>query len=313
MKTENKSDSAVNDLCRIAGDEHVRTDEPMSEHTTFRIGGCADYFVDPQDAGALRACVAYARENKIPYFILGNGSNLLVSDDGYRGLIIQIGDGFKELKADGCEIHAGAGLLLSQIAAAARDRSLSGMEFASGIPGTLGGAVVMNAGAYGGEMKDIIRSVTVMTDDGTIRDLSAAEMKFGYRTSAVKENGWIVLSADFTLSEGNRDIIDKRMNELREARVSKQPLNYPSAGSTFKRPEGNFAGKLIMESGLSGYSVGDARVSEKHCGFVINGGNATASDVYILIRRIREIVYAKTGIMLEPEVKFVGDFPQLTS
>ncbi len=301
----------IKELIRIAGPDRVAADEKMSGHTTFRIGGPADYFVTPRDMESLRGVLRFLREEKIPYFILGNGSNLLVSDEGYRGAVIRIGSGVDELRTEGVAVHAGAGLLLSQIAAAARDARLSGMEFASGIPGTLGGAIMMNAGAYGGEMKDIIRSVTVMTDDGGIRTIQGPDMEFGYRTSVVKTKGWIVLAADFLLSKGNRSIIDARMNELKEARTSKQPLNYPSAGSTFKRPEGYFAGKLIMDSGLAGYSVGGAAVSEKHCGFVINRGGATASDVYILIRRVREIVYAKYGVILEPEVRFVGNFPDL--
>lgn len=299
------------ELVRIAGRNGVRTDEMMSGYTTFRIGGPADFFVTPDSVESLRGVLHFVRENGIPYFILGNGSNLLVSDEGYRGVVIRIGNGFDSLKVDGTNVMAEAGLLLSQIAAAARDAGLSGMEFASGIPGTLGGAIVMNAGAYGGEMKDIVRDVTVMTKDGDVRSIESRDMEFGYRTSTVKKNDWIVLAVHFLLSEGNRSIIDARMNELREARTSKQPLNFPSAGSTFKRPEGYFAGKLIMESGLAGYSVGGAAVSEKHCGFVINRGGATASDVFILIRRIREIVYAKFGVTLEPEIRFVGDFPEL--
>ena len=299
------------ELIRIAGKNGVRTDERMSGYTTFRIGGPADFFVTPDSVESLRSVLHFVRENGIPYFILGNGSNLLVSDEGYRGVVIRIGDGFDGLKVDGTNIMAEAGLLLSQVAAAARDAGLSGMEFASGIPGTLGGAIVMNAGAYGGEMKDIVRDVTVMTKEGDVRSIESRDMEFGYRTSTVKKNDWIVLAVHFLLSEGNRSIIEARMNELKEARISKQPLNFPSAGSTFKRPEGYFAGKLIMDSGLAGYSVGGAEVSEKHCGFVINRGGATASDVFILIRRIREIVYAKFGVTLEPEIKFVGNFPEL--
>lgn len=298
-------------LRQIAGTENVIVNEPMRAHTTFRIGGPADYFVTPENAECLGKLIRFLETEKLPYFILGNGSNLLVSDDGYRGAVICTVAGFQELRVGESTVTAGAGQLLSKIASAADSGNLTGMEFASGIPGTLGGALIMNAGAYGGEMKDIVREVTVMTSEGEIRRFSGDEMKFGYRTSAAKENGWIVLGATMELESGEREKIEARMNELREARTSKQPLNFPSAGSTFKRPEGHFAGKLIMDSGLAGFSVGDAQVSEKHCGFVINRGHATAEDVYILIRRIREIVYARSGVLLEPEVKFLGEFPPL--
>ncbi|MGI6117143.1 MAG: UDP-N-acetylmuramate dehydrogenase [Bilifractor sp.] len=298
-------------LRQIAGAENVIVNEPMRAHTTFRIGGPADYFVTPENAECLGKLIRFLETEKLPYFILGNGSNLLVSDDGYRGAVICTVAGFQELRVGESTVTAGAGQLLSKIASAAAAGNLTGMEFASGIPGTLGGALIMNAGAYGGEMKDIVREVTVMTSEGEIRRFSGDEMKFGYRTSAAKENGWIVLGATMELESGEREKIEARMNELREARTSKQPLNFPSAGSTFKRPAGHFAGKLIMDSGLAGFSVGDAQVSEKHCGFVINRGHATAEDVYILIRRIREIVYARSGVLLEPEVKFLGEFPPL--
>jgi len=301
------------ELIRIAGAERVTADEMMSGHTTFRIGGPADFFVTPRDVDSLRGVLQFVRGHEIPHFILGNGSNLLVSDEGYRGVVIRIGNGFDELAAEGTGIRAGAGVLLSQIAAAARGAELTGMEFASGIPGSLGGAVVMNAGAYGGEMKDIVRSVTVMTEEGEVLVIGRPDMDFGYRTSIVKKKHWTVLAADLLLQEGDPAAIDARMNELREARTSKQPLNYPSAGSTFKRPEGYFAGKLIMDSGLAGCRVGGAAVSAKHCGFVVNEGGATASDVYRLIRKVRRVVYEKYGVMLEPEVKFVGNFPDLNA
>jgi UDP-N-acetylmuramate dehydrogenase len=299
------------ELIRIAGPDQVTVDERMSDHTTFRIGGPADFFVTPRDAESLCGVLRFVREEEIPYFILGNGSNLLVSDEGYRGVVIRIGSGFCDQKTEEREICAGAGLLLSQIAAAARNAGLSGMEFASGIPGTLGGAIVMNAGAYGGEMKDIVRNVTVMTDGGEVLQIKGSDMDFGYRTSVVKKNNWIVLAAEMILEKGDPSAIDARMNELKEARVAKQPLNYPSAGSTFKRPEGYFAGKLIMDCGLAGCRVGGAVVSPKHCGFVVNEGGATASDVYTLIRKVRRVVYEKYKVWLEPEVKFVGNFPDL--
>ena len=222
--------------------------------------------------------------------------------------MIQLYKGFGEVKVQGCQITAQAGALLSQIAAAAREESLTGFEFAGGIPGTLGGAVVMNAGAYGGEMKDVIKEVTVLTREGEIRTLQAEELAMGYRTSAIKEAGYIVLSAVLSLEKGDKEQIKARMQELAGMRSSKQPLQYPSAGSTFKRPEGYFAGKLIMDSGLRGYQVGGAQVSEKHCGFVINTGNATARDVRNLMADVQRIVEEKYGEKLEPEVKFLGDF-----
>ena len=257
----------------------------MSRHTTFRIGGPADLFVVPKSVDEIAEVLKICREEKAPYFILGNGSNLLVSDKGYRGVVVQLYRGFGKITVSGEEIHAQAGALLSGIAAAARDASLTGFEFAGGIPGTLGGAVVMNAGAYGGD-----------------------ELHMGYRTSVVKEAGYIVLEAVLSLAKGDPEAIRSRMQELAGMRSSKQPLSYPSAGSTFKRPEGYFAGKLIMDSGLRGYQVGGAQVSEKHCGFVINAGNATAEDVCRLMADVQRIVREKFGVTLEPEVKFLGEF-----
>ena len=280
----------------------------MSRHTTFRIGGPAELFLVPKSTEEIAGIFKICREEGIPWFVLGNGSNLLVSDKGYQGVVIQLYKGFGEVKVQGCQITAQAGALLSQIAAAAREESLTGFEFAGGIPGTLGGAVVMNAGAYGGEMKDVIKEVTVLTREGEIRTLQAEELAMGYRTSAIKEAGYIVLSAVLSLEKGDKEQIKARMQELAGMRSSKQPLQYPSAGSTFKRPEGYFAGKLIMDSGLRGYQVGGAQVSEKHCGFVINTGNATARDVRNLMADVQRIVEEKYGVKLEPEVKFLGDF-----
>ena len=245
---------------------------------------------------------------QLPYFILGNGSNLLVSDQGYRGVIIQLDRNMEEITVDGTEIRAAAGALLSSIAVVARRASLAGFEFAGGIPGTLGGAVVMNAGAYGGEMKDVLKEVTVMTGNGEIRVIPASELEMGYRTSIIKKAGYLVLGATISLKEGNLEEIKALTRELSEKRTSKQPLEFPSAGSTFKRPEGYFAGKLIMDSGLRGYQIGGARVSDKHCGFVINAGDATAQDVVALMDHVIEVVREKYGVTLEPEVKFLGDF-----
>lgn len=295
-------------FCEIAGSACVLVDEPMKRHTTFRIGGPADYFVCPDSKEKLRQVLALCREESLPWFILGNGSNLLVSDQGYRGVIIQIYKNFQQVTIDGERITAGAGILLSRLASMACENCLTGLEFASGIPGTLGGASVMNAGAYGGEMKDVLSGVTVLDQEGIVRHLSAGELEMGYRTSLVKQRGWIVVEAELLLAHGGQEKIRRRMEELKEARCAKQPLEFPSAGSTFKRPEGHFAGKLIMDAGLRGVRVGGAMVSEKHCGFVINAGDATACDVVKLMRQIQETVWEKFRLRLEPEVRLLGDF-----
>ena len=283
-------------------------DEPMSQHTTFRIGGPADVFVMPENYEQIREVLRLCKEEKLPFFVLGNGSNLLVSDSGYRGVIIQMDRNMEEIRLDGEEIHACAGALLSSVAVAARNASLTGFEFAGGIPGTIGGAAVMNAGAYGGELKDVLKEVTVMTREGEILTIPAEKMEMGYRTSIIKTAGYLVLEAVISLKKGDEEAIRATMKDLSERRTEKQPLDYPSAGSTFKRPEGYFAGKLIMDSGLRGYRVGGAQVSEKHCGFVINAGGATAEDVRSLMDHVIRVVREKYGVTLEPEVKFLGDF-----
>ncbi len=295
-------------FCEIAGEGCVLVDEPMRRHTTFRIGGPADYLIRPETEEVLRKILALCAEEKLPYFILGNGSNLLVSDQGYRGVIIQIYKNFRQCVTEGNVIRAGAGILLSRLSAAAGEAGLTGLEFASGIPGTLGGAVFMNAGAYGGEMKDILSWADVLDEERKLRRLSAEELELGYRTSRVKKEGWIVTGAELKLKFGDPEKIREKIEELKAARTSKQPLEYPSAGSTFKRPEGYFAGKLIMDAGLRGFRVGGAQVSEKHCGFVINTGNATAADVRELMRQVQEKVWEKYQVRLEPEVRFLGDF-----
>ena len=295
-------------LCKISGEENVLRDEPMKKHTTFRIGGPADYFLMPDKDTDVGRIVKICKESAIPYFILGNGSNLLVGDGGYRGAVIQIYKNMSAVTVEGTEITVQAGALLSSVAAAAKNAALTGFEFAGGIPGTMGGAVVMNAGAYGGEMKDVLTEVTVMDEEGEIVTLPADKLELGYRTSIIKTAGYIVLEAKLQLKEGNPEVIGETMKDLTIRRTTKQPLEYPSAGSTFKRPEGYFAGKLIMDSGLAGYQVGGAQVSEKHCGFVINAGGATARDVRTLMDNVRDIVYKKYGVTLEPEVKFLGDF-----
>ncbi|MGN0321855.1 MAG: UDP-N-acetylmuramate dehydrogenase [Oliverpabstia sp.] len=296
----------------ILDQERILVDEPMKKHTTFRLGGPADYFLSPSDSAQIKEIIDICREKEISWFILGNGSNLLVSDEGYHGVVIQIYKNMNQVTVDGTRIYAQAGALLSTVSKKAMEEGLTGMEFASGIPGTLGGAAVMNAGAYGGEMKDILVSVTVMTDEGEQKVLKAEELNLGYRTSIIKERGYIVLDVVLQLQVGDRDTIRNRMEELKVQRVTKQPLEYPSAGSTFKRPEGYFAGKLIEDAGLRGYRVGGAQVSEKHCGFVINTGDATTSDVVQLIHDVQNIIWNKFKVKLEPEIKFLGDFTEMS-
>ena len=293
-------------LCEIAGKENVRTDEPMKQHTTFRIGGAADFFVSPQTTDQIKNIIDLCKSEAMPWYVIGNGSNLLVSDRGFRGVIIQLFKNFSDLRVEGDRLYVQAGTLLSRTAKKALEASLTVFEFAAGIPGTIGGALVMNAGAYGGEMKDVVRLVQVMCEDGSFREYTGAEMEFGYRTSRVLHEKSVALEAVLELTPGDPTAIQNRMEELKEARITKQPLNYASAGSTFKRPEGYFAGKLIQDAGLSGFSVGDAQVSEKHCGFVINRGEATAADVADLIRKVQEQVYEKFQVKLEPEVRMLG-------
>lgn len=295
-------------LCGCAGEENVRRQEPMSLHTTFRIGGPADLFVTPGSIQAVADSIRICKETQTPYAVIGNGSNLLVSDTGYRGVIIQIGRNLNQVSVNGEEIRAQAGAMLSVIAKTALSESLTGFEFASGIPGTLGGAAVMNAGAYGGEMKDVLTEVTVLTREGEIRTVPAEKLEMGYRTSLAAKNGWIILEAVLKFQKGDAEAIRGRMEELKMQRVTKQPLDLPSAGSTFKRPEGYFAGKLIMDAGLRGFTVGGAQISEKHCGFVVNKGGATAEDVRNLICAVQKKVQEDAGVKLEPEVKFLGEF-----
>lgn len=302
------SKKVENEFCQCLGSDNVYLQEDMSRHTTFRIGGPADYYLRPHSVEELRRILHICKTEGLPFFILGNGSNLLVSDKGYRGVVIQLWKNMSDIEVDGDTIRAKSGALLSKIAAVALENGLAGFEFASGIPGTLGGAVVMNAGAYGGEMKDVLSEVTVMDTEGNVMVLERSELKLGYRTSIVKEKGYIVLEAVLKLTRGEASHISGLMEDYRERRTSKQPLNMPSAGSTFKRPEGYFAGKLIMDSGLRGFSVGGAQISEKHCGFVVNTGEATAEDVRNLISEVQRRVEEKFGVRLEPEVKFLGEF-----
>ncbi len=297
-----------NQLIQIIDKDRVLVDEPMRKHTTFRVGGNADYFVMPRTTQEVQQVVALCKNENLPYYILGNGSNLLVGDKGYRGVIIQIYKEMNTITVEGECIRAQAGALLSKVGSVALEAELTGFEFAAGIPGAVGGAVVMNAGAYGGEMKDILASATVLKEDGTILTLQNEELELGYRTSAITKKNYIVLEAEYQLQRGNKVEIRAKMDELKKQRVTKQPLEYASAGSTFKRPEGYFAGKLIQDAGLRGFQVGGAQVSEKHCGFVINKGDATAADIVELMRQVSEKVYQEFGVTLEPEVKRLGEF-----
>ncbi|WP_026662177.1 UDP-N-acetylmuramate dehydrogenase [Butyrivibrio proteoclasticus] len=295
-------------LRQIDSDLEMNINEKMSRHTTFKTGGPASLFIRPDSLEQLKKVVALLKRAEVPYFILGNGSNLLVSDKGYDGAIIST-DKFTDIRLeDEKTIYAEAGVKNSAIAAFARDNSLTGFEFAAGIPGSLGGAVIMNAGAYGGEMKLIVKEVRALSPQGEIIRLDNEALRFDYRTSALKGKDFIVISALLELEKGDKDEISAQMNELALKRKEKQPLEYPSAGSTFKRPEGYFAGKLIEDSGLRGYTVGGAMVSDKHCGFVINKSEATSKDIYTLILNVQNTVYEKFGVRLEPEVILLGKF-----
>ena len=296
------------ELCEAAGAQNVFADEPMSRHTTFRIGGPADYFVTASCVEEIRTLIDVCRRNSTDYYVMGNGSDLLVGDKGYRGVIIQLFKRMNKIRVEGERIYVQAGALLSKPAAAACEASLTGMEFASGIPGTVGGALRMNAGAYGGEMKHIVESANILNADGEIKTLSVEELGMGYRTSVISRNDYVALAAVLKLQRGDQMQIRARMEELKEKRIAKQPLEYGSAGSTFKRPEGYFAGKLIEDAGLRGYRVGDAQVSEKHCGFVINRGCATAAQVAQLMEDVADRVEEKFGVRLQPEVKKIGEF-----
>lgn len=287
--------------------DDVLFDEEMSRHTTFRIGGKVDAFVSAKSKDEIINVVKFCNDNNIPYMIMGNGSNMLVSDKGIRGVVISIGKGMSDCRTDGELVYADAGIMMSVLAKKILEANLSGFEFASGIPGTLGGGIYMNAGAYGGEMKDIVKDVTFITPDGEIKTENGENLDFGYRHSMFEEGGYIILSCTLKLKKGNHDEIKALMADYNKRRSDKQPLTQPSAGSTFKRPEGYFAGKLIQDAGLMGYSIGGAMVSDKHAGFVVNKGTATAEDVLNLIEYIQKTVYEKFGVKLEPEVRLIGD------
>lgn len=288
--------------------ENLYLQEPMAGRTTFRVGGPADCLIELENVEQLQKVQDYVRKIQVPLFVLGNGSNLLVSDEGYRGIVVQIGNRMNQITVQENRIIAQAGASLAQVARVALQHGLTGLEFASGIPGNVGGGVVMNAGAYGGEMRQVVESVTVLSQEGELLVLDHDTMEFGYRTSTLKHQLFIVTEVSFLLSLGNKDTIKATMEELSQKRREKQPLEFPSAGSTFKRPEGYFAGELIMKAGLRGYQIGGARVSDKHCGFIINAGEATATDIWQLIQYVQQRVKEIFQVELETEVLFLGNF-----
>ena len=295
-------ETVIAGLARLVPEENILVNEPMKKHTTFRIGGEAACYVKIENADQLAAVRQFLQKEAVPVQVIGNGSNLLFGDEGFAGVVLEICDKMNEIRVEGTKIIVQAGALMSKVARVAYENSLTGFEFAAGIPGTIGGGTVMNAGAYGGELKQVISSVKMLDETGKIVELSNEEMAFGYRTSIVKKRPYIVVEVTLQLRQGRQEDILAVMEDLAFRRRDKQPLEYPSAGSTFKRPEGYFAGELIMKSGLRGYRVGGAQVSEKHCGFVINTGDATAEDVLQLMEHVKDTVKATFGVELEPEV-----------
>lgn len=294
-------------LLNILDKEDIKLDEPMKKHISFRVGGPADILVKPRTEEQLRGVFSLIKKENIPYLVIGNGSNLLIKDGGIRGIVIEISDNFNSFNIEGNKLTVQSGALLSIVGKAVLRAELKGFEFAAGIPGTIGGALAMNAGAYGGEMKDMVKSVRLMDTDGNIVEFSSEEMEFDYRRSILSKTDYVVLSAEIELEKGNYDEIKTKMADFTQRRVTKQPLSLPSAGSTFKRPEGYFAGKLIEDSGLRGLTLRGAQVSEKHCGFVVNLGNANAKDLLDLMYVVKSTVKTKFGIMLEEEVKILGE------
>lgn len=300
------SEAVIRALEKFVPRGDICLQEPMQKHTTFRIGGPADCFVQIENKEQLIRLQGYLKQLGMPFFMLGNGSNLLVSDKGYRGIVLQIGQKMSKIEVDGNVITAQAGAAMSQVARAALEHGLTGLEFASGIPGTIGGGVVMNAGAYDGELSGVVTQVNVVNSEGECMELENDSMEFGYRTSIIRNNSFTVTEVILKLEEGDREQIRAKMEDLAARRREKQPLEYPSAGSTFKRPRGNFAGKLIMDAGLRGFQIGGAKVSEKHCGFIVNTGNATAEDVRDVISEVRKQVKERFHVDLEPEILFLG-------
>ena len=298
----------IEELKNILGDEGVKLEEAMSRHTSFKVGGNAQIFVEPKDEEALKRLLELINTEKINYYVIGNGSNMLVSDKGYKGIIISMLKFTSPSLIENESITISAGKTLKELTELARENSLSGLEFAYGIPGSVGGAVFMNAGAYDGEIKEVLDKVKVMDKEGNVLSLNTGELDLSYRHSNIEEKGYIVLEAKFNLKKADKSAIWKKMQELMARRIDKQPLNFPSAGSTFKRPEGYFAGKLIDDAGLRGYSIGGAKVSDKHCGFIVNADKASAEDVYALITYVRLKVKEKFDVELEPELRVLGEF-----
>ncbi len=303
-------DAVIRLLSEQVGPSRVYLNEPMSKHTTFRIGGPADVLVEPSDVMQVETVCRTLRQLEIPFLVLGNGSNVLVGDLGIRGVVVKLGNAFSTCRMEeDTLLSAQAGIKLSRLAAHALDKSLTGLEFAAGIPGTLGGALYMNAGAYGGEMSQVVEEVSYLNEEGKVATIRGCNCGFGYRTSIFAQNpDYVILGCTIRLKEGNPEEIKATMDDLAERRIDKQPLNFPSAGSTFKRPEGAFAGKLIQDAGLMGLRVGGASVSEKHAGFVVNDKKATAKDVRELIALVQEKVKENSGFDLEPEVRMIGEF-----
>ncbi len=302
---QNKYKDLINQLQNDFSDLEILSDEPMSKHTTFKIGGPADIYVEPSIVQVV-PLIKLLKKQAIPFMVIGNGSNLLVSDDGIEGVVISFAKPAADIQIDGTSITAEAGAMLSSVANQAAAAGLTGLEFASGIPGSIGGAVYMNAGAYGGEIKDVLTSVTILTPEFDLVELTPEDLDLSYRHSSLMEKGGIVLSAKLELQLGDSQAIKAQIEDIRQQRINKQPLNFPSAGSTFKRPEGYFAGKLIDDAGLRGYTVGGAQVSNKHCGFVVNTGDATCADVLKLMSDVDDIVFDKFGVHLAPEVRIIG-------
>lgn len=306
--TNTNIDQIIEELAKLIPAEQLLIDEPLKEYTSFRIGGPAKAVVLVSNEKELSDVLSLLAGTETEHFLIGNGSNLLVSDKGYNGIVIKLAGNFEGISRDGDTVTVGSAMLLSRTSAFAQKEALSGFEFASGIPGTIGGAIFMNAGAYGGEMKDIVTAVRLMSPDGAkTAEVPAEEMDFGYRHSALEENGWIATEVKLKLEPGDPEEIKARVMELAKKRNDKQPVTFPSAGSTFKRPATGYAAAMIEEAGLKGVSVGDAEVSTKHSGFVINKGNATCADVMELMRIVIDRVHENTGVTLEPEVRFLGE------
>lgn len=296
----------IENLKEILNEDDIKINEPMKNYTSFKVGGLADYMVIPRNYDQVVNVIDICKQYNVTYFIVGNGSNLVVKDGGFRGLIINLSK-LSDIRVEEQRITAQSGALLSVVSKMALKESLKGMEFASGIPGSIGGAVAMNAGAYNGEISQVIESALIIDRDGNLKELSREQLNLSYRNSTILENGYIVIEATFNLEKGEYDVIKNRMDDLNFRRRDKQPLEYPSAGSTFKRPEGYFAAKLIEDSGLKGVSVGGAEVSVKHSGFIINKGNATASDILELIKMVQDTVKEKFDVELSTEVRIIGE------